>query len=299
MRISELLEDVDFYQLSQIESFVEALWDRVGVDVKFTRHFLERLNDPRNGKPITGAELIRLFKKEYERYGKDIAKLESIEAVMKDLLTNINLPFVMKDTPQGKELVAKTIMRKQNFKTPDPEFVITESLSYQGNCTEDEVIEHLFGDATAFAQMIEKHGDNFVLGDLVVKYDPNKDVHYFYYKNPSMISETKKGKGDCFHVAGRNVLDAPSDDLKLVHAMVTGQGPLEGKRFAHAWNEIGDVVLDYSNGRKIVMRKDQYYKLGNVDTSPGNIAVYDGMDAIKNMAKYKHWGPWDLADENP
>jgi hypothetical protein len=235
MRITELLEDVDFYQLSQIESFVEALWDRLGVDVKFTRHFLDRLNDPRNGKPITSAELIRLFKKEYERNGKDIAKLDDVEAVMKDLLTNINLPFVMKDTPHGKEMVAKTIMRKQNFKTPDPEFV---------------------------------------------------------------ISETKKGKGDCFHVAGRNVLDAPSDDLKLVHAMVTGQGPLEGKRFAHAWNEIGDVVLDYSNGRKIVMRKDQYYKLGNVDTSPGNIAVYNSMDAIKNMARHKHWGPWDLADEN-
>jgi hypothetical protein len=235
MRISDLLEDVDFYQLSQIESFVEALWDRLNVDVKFTRHFLDRLNDPRNGKPISSAELIRLFKKEYERNGKDIAQLGDVEAVMKDLLTNINLPFVMKDTPDGKELVAKTIMRKPNFKTPDPEFVINES---------------------------------------------------------------KKGKGDCFHVAGRTMLDHPGSDFKLVHAMVTGQGPLEGKRFPHAWNEVGDVVLDYSNGNKIVMRKEQYYRLGHVDTSPGNIAIYDSETAMKKMVRNKHWGPWDLADEN-
>lgn len=129
MKIREITEDVDFYQLSQIESFVEALWDKLHVDVKFTRHFLDRLNDPRNGKPITSAELIRLFRKEYEKYGKDIANLDDMEAVMKDLMTNINLPFVIKDKADGKELVAKTIMRKPKFHTPDKEFVVNERLS--------------------------------------------------------------------------------------------------------------------------------------------------------------------------
>ena len=111
------------------------------------------------------------------------------------------------------------------------------------------------------------------------------------------MKESKKGLGDCFHIAGRQVLDDPSEDLKLVHAMVTGQGELKGKRFPHAWNEVGDVVLDYSNGRKIVMRKEQYYKLGHVDTRPGNIAVYDSTTALKKMARNKHWGPWDLVGQ--
>ena len=55
-------------------------------------------------------------------------------------------------------------------------------LSYIGNCTDDDVIEHLFGDPTGFAQAVEEHGDEFVLDDLVVKYDPETDVHSFYYK---------------------------------------------------------------------------------------------------------------------
>jgi hypothetical protein len=45
---------------------------------------------------------------------------------MKDLLTQINLPFVVRDARRGdgKELVAKTVMRKDKFMTPDPEFIV-------------------------------------------------------------------------------------------------------------------------------------------------------------------------------
>lgn len=52
--------------------------------------------------------------------------------------------------------------------------------SYIGNCTEDEVIEHLFGDATTFAQMVDKNGDNFTKGKLTVSYDPDTDIHNFF-----------------------------------------------------------------------------------------------------------------------
>jgi hypothetical protein len=66
------------------------------------------------------------------------------------------------------------------------ELMMTEgsdsNLSYQGNCTEDDVIEHIFGDVNNFANMVEEHGDEFTVGDLVVKYDPKTDVHSFYYK---------------------------------------------------------------------------------------------------------------------
>ena len=43
---------------------------------------------------------------------------------MKDLTTSINLPFVIKDLGDKKQLVAKTVMRKPEFKTPDPEFIV-------------------------------------------------------------------------------------------------------------------------------------------------------------------------------
>jgi len=125
MRAKEFMkEEISFSELAQVERFADSLWKSLGVDVNFSKHFLERVNDERNGKPITAAELIRLFKKEYERNGKKIASMDDPEAVMKDLLTKINLPFVIKDRANHKELVAKTIMRKPNFYTPDKEFTI-------------------------------------------------------------------------------------------------------------------------------------------------------------------------------
>jgi hypothetical protein len=77
------------------------------------------------------------------------------------------------------------------------------NLSYQGNCTEDDVIEHIFGDVNNFANMVEEHGDEFTVGDLVVKYDPETDVHSFYYKkqgvaeiiNPMTANTSGAGAG--------------------------------------------------------------------------------------------------------
>ena len=108
-----------------------------------------------------------------------------------------------------------------------------------------------------------------------------------------LIKEAK-ACGDCFVVAGRAMIDPQLPGMSLVHAYVSGQGKLQGKRFAHAWNEYGDVVFDYSNGRKVVMRKEQYYKIGNVSTEPGEYAVYDDTETKKKILQTKHWGPWDL-----
>jgi hypothetical protein len=71
----------------------------------------------------------------------------------------------------------QTDMRANEFISED------EGLSYQGNCTDDDVIEYIFGDATTFAQLVDEYGDEFVLDDLVVKYNPEEDIHYFYYKS--------------------------------------------------------------------------------------------------------------------
>ncbi len=126
MLLSELFENVTQAQLNDVEKFADKLWAKLGVDIAFTKHFVERMNDDRNNKDISSAELIRLFKKEYERWGKDIKTIDDEgEAVLTDLFTTINLPFVMKDTADGKKLVAKTVMRKTNFKTPDPSYKVS------------------------------------------------------------------------------------------------------------------------------------------------------------------------------
>lgn len=105
--------------LNQIERYADKLFGAVGIDVEFTRHFMDRVNDTRNKRQITSSELVRLFKQSYKKYGKKIASLgDDAQAVINDMKTDINMPFVLNVTKGGDlELVGKTIMRKKDFKT--------------------------------------------------------------------------------------------------------------------------------------------------------------------------------------
>lgn len=84
------------------------------VDVEFTNHFFDRLNDPRNNKEISSAELIGFFKrlkKHKKEFNEFLTKYKQI--VVTDGRTKINIPFVK----QANRAIGKTIMRKQNFRT--------------------------------------------------------------------------------------------------------------------------------------------------------------------------------------
>lgn len=121
-----LQEEISHQELNYAEDIIDALWNKLGVDVKFSKHFIERVNDSRNGKPINVDEIIALFKKEYHEFGPDIKELSpDDEAVMKDLFSKLNLPFAINHKYNGeKELVAKTIMRKPVFHTSSKEFKV-------------------------------------------------------------------------------------------------------------------------------------------------------------------------------
>ncbi len=112
-------EEITKNDLNQIEKYADKLFAAVGIDVEFTRHFLDRVNDERNKKPINQAELIRLFRLTYKKYGKKIAKMNpDAEAVIHDMETDVNMPFVLNLDRNGMlDLVAKTVMRKKDFKT--------------------------------------------------------------------------------------------------------------------------------------------------------------------------------------
>ena len=112
--------------LNQIEVYADRLFAKLGIDIEFTKHFKDRLNDERNRKPITSAELIRLFREVYHKHGKRIANLpDEAQAVMKDMQTDINMPFVIDVNSKGElELIGKTIMRKPNFQTSNQEFAV-------------------------------------------------------------------------------------------------------------------------------------------------------------------------------
>lgn len=146
MRINEVDRPLSQNDLDQLETFADKMFAKVGIDVAFTDHFLDRVNDERNIRQITASELTRLFKQEFKRYGKPIAQLgPDAEAVMKDIKTNINMPFVLRWDPRNEELdlIAKTVMRKKNFRSQDPEFTIEDSSIVLGGATSGVEKSHL------------------------------------------------------------------------------------------------------------------------------------------------------------
>ena len=112
-------EDVSQKQLSDLEKFADRLLAKFKVDIEFTRHFADRMNDDRNKPAITVAELQRVFKKIAKNKAKNIRQNPDSEAVIKDLQMDLNLPVVIKyDRNKDEfEVVNKTIMRKKNFKS--------------------------------------------------------------------------------------------------------------------------------------------------------------------------------------
>ena len=115
----------------------------------------------------------------------------------------------------------------------------------------------------------------------------------------SFLTEGKLG--DCFEVAGRNMLELDSTmekaGYKMVHALVYGEGELEGRRFGHAFNKLGDVIFDNSNGNKIMMREGNYFKQGGINPKEkGAYVEYNKEQSLLKLGKYHHWGPWELSE---
>ena len=112
-------EEVTPKQLVDLEKFADRILKKFNVDIEFTRHFGDRMNDKRNDPPIKVQELQRVFKKIARNKAKNIRQNPDSEAVIKDLQTDLNLPVVINYNRDKDEfeVINKTIMRKKNFRT--------------------------------------------------------------------------------------------------------------------------------------------------------------------------------------
>ena len=118
------MKEMTSSELDSVERYADAELDPI--DVEFGNHFFDRLNDPRNGKEITADELMSFFDrlaKKKEAFTSFIKRYR--EFVVKDKSNSINIPFVS----QVNQALAKTIMRKPGFMTPDPTIALQEKLS--------------------------------------------------------------------------------------------------------------------------------------------------------------------------
>lgn len=125
--IVENNEKLSKKDLDKLESWADTLFAKVDIDIEFTKHFIQRVNSIRNKKQITFTELRDLFQDTYKKYGKKIPTLgNDAQAVIKDMRSDINVPFVLNWDKKSQEfdLISKTIMRKPNFKTTNPKFIV-------------------------------------------------------------------------------------------------------------------------------------------------------------------------------
>jgi hypothetical protein len=113
--------------LDQVEKYADQQLSPEDIELgKETDHFFQRLNDPRNGKQISAAELTGFFKRLAKNKKKFLDFVKQYkEFVVKDKRTNINIPFMT----VANKLIAKTIMRKDDFKSSTPVYVSEQSLS--------------------------------------------------------------------------------------------------------------------------------------------------------------------------
>lgn len=139
MRISEVLDPLYEFtstppdrpisksELDELEKYLDQLYAKHGLDIEFTRHFLDRVNDQRNKKQITTGELFKMFGKAQRDYGSDFSTIRNSEqGVIHDRETDLNGPFVIDFDRRKKQwtLFAKTVMRKSNFKTTSKKYEV-------------------------------------------------------------------------------------------------------------------------------------------------------------------------------
>jgi len=119
-------------QLRTVQNTVNNLWNKMNINISLPpSHFLDRINNDRNvwGKygMVEPEELIKLFAKVYKKYGFDLTKInDEVEVLFTDLASSLNIPVIVKPKKKGHglDIIAKTIMRKKNFKSNDPVAVV-------------------------------------------------------------------------------------------------------------------------------------------------------------------------------
>jgi hypothetical protein len=110
--------------LDQVEKYADQQLSPEDIELgKESDHFFQRLNDPRNGKQISAAELTGFFKRLARNKKKFLEFVKQYkEFVVKDNRTKINIPFMT----VANKLIAKTIMRKDDFKSSTPVYTTEE-----------------------------------------------------------------------------------------------------------------------------------------------------------------------------
>jgi hypothetical protein len=138
MKITDILTEMASVELTDVEHHVKDLFRTINVHIAFTTHFKERSIDGtyddkhrKRGSLITHDHLIDAFNRIYNKY-TDLIKYTDVDdelhGIIRDTLTDLNIPFALKHHPGSKKitLVLLTIMKKHNFKSTHPDDIVID-----------------------------------------------------------------------------------------------------------------------------------------------------------------------------
>ena len=155
-----ITEEVTQAQLKDLEKFADRLLNKFNVDIEFTKHFADRMNDDRNKPAIKISELQMFFKKIAKVKAKNIKAHVNSEVVLKDLQKDLNLPVAINLDKQGDiEVTHKTIMRKKNFTTPN------QVIQYEETDINEQFISFLYpmSETAKFALLRKSEESGYVV----------------------------------------------------------------------------------------------------------------------------------------
>ena len=208
--------------MDAVEKYADAQMSPEDVELgKETDHFFQRLNDPRNGKEISPAELTGFFKRLAKNKKKFLEFLKQYrEFVVTDNRSKINIAFLK----VANKLIAKTVMRKVDFKSATPVFTTEVAARY----IEPNRVE-------AFLKKYPK------VGDLMQKIvDKVKDVDRGY----QIFLHYKTDKGEERYFGGKKDVKSKSTNVKGLGRTAlnkTGKSLNSKTSYKYEW----DGKLDY------------------------------------------------------
>ena len=191
-------------ELMRIEQYIDKFFKQFNIDIDFQdiykgTHFFQRLNDPRNDTPITGDDLRKIFKKVSIKHGLHLSKLNlGAEGVLRDMETDVNIPFVVKWDRQNQEidLVPKTIMKKKNFKSAGP-FLTVENFKDMLQLDAkpfNKHIQHPYEDKSATCSDLCQFVEDIILNPDSYRATIKYDGHNFQitYKDGQVLASRNK-----------------------------------------------------------------------------------------------------------
>lgn len=121
-----ITEQITWSELKRLETVLDSMFKTAGLDIGFTRHFLDRVNGSRGyGGTVSIPEIQDAFRKTYAKYAKQIAGHPTDwKAIINDVSKDLNMPFALDWDGRYKRMVMITAMKKRDFKSPDPKLKV-------------------------------------------------------------------------------------------------------------------------------------------------------------------------------